>query len=194
MGNCASASDLSSNDPRILTKKSRRPNKSAISKQRFATWAECLSALSCVESSNIIIAVDHSDSNATNGRESFDGKSLHHLASQSDFLSPHLFNPYQQALSCIIDGLVKRFDDDGDLLVYGYADSTTSNKHVFGYNDFKPCRGKREVLYRYHAAVRSVVMGGPTNFAPMIREVGGTLTRTPAGGCSFPPFTKGASR
>jgi hypothetical protein len=138
------------------------------------SWNELARALGPIETSDLIFAIDHSKSNETNGRMTFGGKNLHHFVHITDEAT---FNPYQQVISCLYDTLVKRLDADGNIPVYGFACSTTVDKQVFSYNQYKPCKDKRDVLHRYACAV-TLPMSGPTTFAPVIYEAIGIVKTT----------------
>eukprot|EP01105_Mastigella_eilhardi_P007614 TRINITY_DN1910_c0_g1_i1.p1 TRINITY_DN1910_c0_g1~~TRINITY_DN1910_c0_g1_i1.p1 ORF type:complete len:293 (-),score=78.91 TRINITY_DN1910_c0_g1_i1:69-947(-) len=116
-----------------------------------------------LESSNLIVGVDFTISNTDAGKRTFFGLSLHHL-------SADMPNPYQQVISTL-GRTLERFDDDKLIPAYGFGDQTTKDKAVFC---FKPnnevCRGFEELLQRYTEIVPAVKLGGPTSFAPMIRQ------------------------
>jgi hypothetical protein len=60
------------------------------------------------------------------------------------------------------------FDDDNLIPVFGFGESTTTDRSVFPFFADRPCRGFGEVLSRYRELCPRVVMSGPTNYAPAI--------------------------
>jgi E3 ubiquitin-protein ligase RGLG len=125
----------------------------------YQTWEELRQALRQVESSNLIIGIDHTKSNRENG---YHGENLHAL-------SNHKLNPYQQVITMLYQSLVPRMDDDQKIPVYGFGCSTTTNKLVFSYDQYQTCHSLEDILYRYRTAT-TLPMAGPTNFAPLIYE------------------------
>lgn len=71
-----------------------------------------------LESSNLIIGIDCTSSNTSQGLHSFgaDFKHLHKLHNQ-------VANPYERAMAAILRTL-ERFDDDGLIPVFGFGDGT----------------------------------------------------------------------
>lgn len=79
-------------------------------------------------------------------------------------------NPYQHVIS-VLSRTLEAFDDDNLIPVFGFGDRTTADKKVFPfYPDGHPCNGVMEVLHRYCEITPHVQLGGPTSFAPIIRE------------------------
>jgi E3 ubiquitin-protein ligase RGLG len=126
----------------------------------FQTWAELQQALQKVESSTLIIGIDHTKSNSWNGYDN--QKNLHAIGGA--------LNPYQQVLTMLYQSLVQRMDDDHQIPVYGFGCSDTTNRQVFSYASYKPCHTLEEILYRYKVAAQALKMSGPTNFAPLVYE------------------------
>lgn len=63
------------------------------------------------------------------------------------------------------------FDKDGLIPAFGFGDSVTEDKRVFPFKeDESYCNGFEEVLSIYNQVVPKVDLGGPTDFAPLIRE------------------------
>jgi hypothetical protein len=60
------------------------------------------------------------------------------------------------------------FDEDNLIPVFGFGDTTTTDRSVFPFFPDRPARGFLEVVARYKELTPRVVMSGPTNFAPAI--------------------------
>ena len=115
-----------------------------------------------LESSRLIMATDFTKSNRWNGVRTFGGRSLHALS------PPPLLNPYEEALS-IIGATLREFDDENLIAAFGFGCARTHDRAVFSFNaGERPCRGFEDVLARYRALAPSVLLSGPTNFAPVI--------------------------
>jgi len=130
----------------------------------FHTLEDIQSALRTVglESSNLLVAVDFTKSNTWTGTNTFGGYSLHTLS--------QIMNPYQQAID-IIGRTLEPFDDTHLIPAFGFGDKTTTDRACFPFfPDRRPCKGFAEVLQRYTEIVPNVILSGPTNFAPVIRE------------------------
>jgi E3 ubiquitin-protein ligase RGLG len=113
-----------------------------------------------LESSNLIVGVDFTKSNEWTGKNSFHGRSLHHIGDTP--------NPYEHAIS-IIGSTLSNFDDDNLIPCYGFGDASTHDRDVFSfYPDDRPCNGFPESLKRYRELVPHVRLAGPTSFAPII--------------------------
>lgn len=131
----------------------------------FKTLAEVQVALRKVglEASQLIIGVDFTRSNETNGAISFDGRCLHDIL-------PDRYNPYQTVID-IMGRTLEPFDADHQIPVYGFGDIVTADRAVFSFNpDERPCFGIAEVLARYNEILPTVQLSGPTTFAPLIRK------------------------
>jgi len=116
-----------------------------------------------LESSNLILGIDYTISNTGAGKKTFGGKSLHSI-------DISYLNPYQHAIG-VLGRTLAKFDDDNLIPVYGFGDKTTSDKTVFPFfPDSRPANGIEEVLSRYIEITPHVTLGGPTSFAPIIRE------------------------
>ncbi|XP_042067759.1 E3 ubiquitin-protein ligase RGLG1-like [Salvia splendens] len=127
-------------------------------------------AESGLESSNLIVGIDFTKSNEWTGRDSFEGRCLHHF---SDAL-----NPYQHAIS-IIGRTLSRFDEDNLIPCFGFGDVTTHDQDVFSfYSDNRPCDGFEEAVSRYREIVPHVRLSGPTSFAPIIETAMGIVDRS----------------
>ncbi|XP_057765171.1 E3 ubiquitin-protein ligase RGLG1-like [Salvia miltiorrhiza] len=127
-------------------------------------------AESGLESSNLIVGIDFTKSNEWTGRDSFNGRCLHHL---SDGL-----NPYQHAIS-IIGRTLSHFDEDNLIPCFGFGDVTTHDRDVFSfYSDNRPCDGFEEAVSRYREIVPHIRLSGPTSFAPIIETAIGIVDRS----------------
>jgi len=115
-----------------------------------------------LESSNLVVAVDYTKSNVWQTRHGPAG--LHTL--RPDW-GPGRENPYQRAIRTI-GATLAGFDDDGLIPVFGFGDTTTTDRAVFPFFSDRPARGFQEVLARYAELTPKVVMSGPTSFAPAI--------------------------
>ncbi len=61
------------------------------------------------------------------------------------------------------------FDDDGLIPAFGFGDLTTRGTKVFPFSP-QPLNGFVSVLERYREICSTVILSGPTNFAPAIRQ------------------------
>ena len=78
-----------------------------------------------------------------------------------------------------IGRILQPFDDDNLIPTYGFGDSQTANKAVFGFKPNEaPCQGVADVLQTYNTIVPAVNMSGPTNFAPIINKAIDIVKRT----------------
>lgn len=109
-----------------------------------------------------IIAVDYTKSNQWMGKHTFGGKSLHYIDAEG--LEP---NPYMKVIE-IVGKALAPFDDDNLIPVFGFGDSTTTDRAVFPFFAERPVRGFEEALARYQELTPKVIMSGPTNFSPAI--------------------------
>lgn len=123
-----------------------------------------------LESSNLIVGIDFTKSNEWTGKNSFNGKSLHHTGFG--------LNPYQQAIK-IIGQTLSAFDEDNMIPCFGFGDVTTHDQDVFSfYPDHRPCHGFEEALSRYREILPHVQLAGPTSFAPIIEAAIGIVAQS----------------
>jgi E3 ubiquitin-protein ligase RGLG len=114
-----------------------------------------------LESSNLLLGIDFTGSNKTQGSSSFGGKCLHALSDREK-------NPYEYALELIWNS-ISDFDDNGRIMMYSFGDTATrhhSVKQIGG----APCHGLDQAIAEYRKAAIRLKMSGPTSFAPLIRE------------------------
>ncbi|XP_051117941.1 E3 ubiquitin-protein ligase RGLG2-like [Andrographis paniculata] len=123
-------------------------------------------------SSNLIIGIDFTKSNEWTGKNSCNGRSLHHVGDG--------LNPYEQAIT-VIGKTLMAFGDDNFIPCFGFGDASTQDRDVFSfYPDGAHCNGFEEVLHRYRELVPNLKLAGPTSFAPII-EMAMTLVEQKAG-------------
>ncbi|GER52817.1 calcium-dependent phospholipid-binding protein [Striga asiatica] len=138
----------------------------------YATLDQVKRALSesGLESSNLIVGIDFTKSNEWTGRESFNGRSLHHIGQG--------MNPYEHAIS-IIGRTLPSFDEDNLIPCFGFGDVSTHDQDVFSfYPDGRSCDGFEEALARYRDIVPYVRLSGPTSFAPIIEMAIGIVDQS----------------
>jgi E3 ubiquitin-protein ligase RGLG len=109
---------------------------------------------------NCIFGIDFTISNEENGRLSFNEKSLHSIA-------PGKSNPYQQVIN-VLGQTIEKYGLISNLYAYGFGDSVTKDRSVF-----KLCENLvnfNDILSSYSNVLTNIILGGPTNFAPLIKE------------------------
>ncbi|KAI0980794.1 hypothetical protein GJ496_004328 [Pomphorhynchus laevis] len=111
----------------------------------------------------VIIGIDYTLSNIETGRKTFGGKCLHTI-------DENILNPYQEVIRILCNTLYD-FDDDNMICAFGFGDSWSLDKYVFRLNPASLfCKGFDGVMDAYNLITPNVKLGGPTNFAPLIRE------------------------
>jgi len=115
-----------------------------------------------LESSNLIFGIDYTASNKYQGEESFNGRSLHAIENG-------VINPYQHVIS-ILGKTLAPFASSGFIAAYGFGDVRTSDTDVFSFIADSNCSSFDEVLNVYNKITPSVILSGPTNFAPLIYQ------------------------
>jgi hypothetical protein len=147
---------------------------------RFRSFDEVEAALrrAGLESSQLIIGIDCTRSNTWNGAKTFGGRSLHQISGSK--------NPYEQVIE-IVGKTLSPFDSDGQIPVFGFGDSSTTNRSVFSFKGSNgagggegageagagsdaTCFGFGDALAAYRAVVPTLQLSGPTSFAPIIRK------------------------
>jgi E3 ubiquitin-protein ligase RGLG len=73
-----------------------------------------------------IVAIDFTKSNQWTGKRTFNGRSLHYIDKEDETKK----NPYIQATE-VIGKVLAQYDDDNQIPVYGFGDSTTLDRGVF---------------------------------------------------------------
>ena len=115
-----------------------------------------------LESSNLIVGIDFTGSNATSGQRTY-GRNMHHI-------DPNNPNPYMKVMD-IIGRVLAPFDDDGLIPVFGFGDKTTKAQRVFDLsNENKPFKGMNEAIEAYKKVVPTLTLSGPTSFVPLINK------------------------
>jgi E3 ubiquitin-protein ligase RGLG len=113
-----------------------------------------------MESCNLVVAIDHTQSNTFTGRRTYGGRCLHELGPSLNF--------YEQALSMVARTL-REFDEDGLIPAYGFGSLQAKSTKLFCYQpEDAPCQGLPGVLARYRELVPHVTLSGGTSFAPAI--------------------------
>ena len=132
---------------------------------KFSSYEDVSAAMkdAGLERCSLIFGIDYSNSNRFQGKESFEGKSLHEI-------SPLSLNPYQQVIMCLGKTL-ELFSYDGLIPAYGFGDIVTQDKDVFPLKDPDGiCQGFQGVLQAYNEITPKIHLYGPTNFAPLINK------------------------
>ena len=130
----------------------------------YSTFDELQEALrhAGLESSNLIIGIDFTGSNAKSGLRTY-GRNMHSII-------PSNPNPYMRVMD-IMARTLEPFDDDGLIPVFGFGDKTTKDTAVFDVNkDKQPFKGMQAALEGYKAVVPTLTLSGPTSFVPLIKK------------------------
>ncbi|CAE7314842.1 RGLG3 [Symbiodinium natans] len=120
-----------------------------------------------METCNLILGIDFTRSNLTQGKETFHNLSLHALR------SPHGPNPYQRSIEIVVKALAPMFDEDGLIPAFIFGDVSTKDRAVRPLVTGKDSIPVDDVLPAYTKAVEQLGAGGrglsgPTSFAPLI--------------------------
>ena len=143
---------------------------------RYHSEAEILAAIrgAGIEVLDVSVAVDFTASNATNGRRTFGGRSLH------DVSRPDAPNPYQRVIR-VLQRCVAKFDDDGMIPAWGFGDDKTRGRHTFNLNpEGGSCAGFDALHAAYEVQATERTLSGPTSFAPAIRAACAAMKRQDA--------------
>ena len=123
-----------------------------------------------LESSNLIIGIDYTGSNASSGMKTY-GKNLH----SNDESNP---NPYIRVMD-ILGRTMEKFDDDRLIPVFGFGDAKTTDRSVFNINKSgQPCHGIQEALTTYKEVTKTLTLSGPTSFVPLVKEAISIVKKT----------------
>ena len=116
-----------------------------------------------LESCNVIVGIDFTKSNLSQGRNTWGDESLH-------FLSEKL-NPYQQVID-VCRKTLDSLDDDKWIPAFGFGCTETLGKSCFSFTKDEPkgCMGFEEVGHCYKKEAKTRNLCGPTNFAPVIHK------------------------
>ncbi|CAG7719447.1 unnamed protein product [Allacma fusca] len=112
------------------------------------------------------------DFTASNGDPN-EGNSLHHFSSQNNHTCP---NPYEQAIQAVGD-IIQDYDQTKQFPVYGFgarvppAGTVSHNFYVTLNPDSPYCDDIVGVQNAYRNCVRQIQLAGPTNFAPIVKDV-----------------------
>lgn len=115
-----------------------------------------------LEVCDLVIGIDYTASNTWNGKNSFYGNCLHHI-------DQNYQNPYQHVIQTI-GRTLRAFDNDGEIPTYGFGDSVSRGNSVFPLNPNGICSSFEDVVHKYNMVTPQLKLGGPTNFAPVIRR------------------------
>ena len=154
------------NDDRVPKNKNKILPKFVAIPDKYESLDEVGEALcnAGLESSNLIIGIDYTGSNAYQGRKTFDGRNLHDTT---------VVNPYEQVIN-IMGQTLARFDEDGKIPCYGFGDTQTKDKTVFSLktvnNWEQSCNGFNECIELYKFVTPTISLSGPTSFGPIIRQ------------------------
>jgi len=150
-------------------------NPKTISDQ-FETYKDVLDALKDkgFDGANLIIAIDATGSNKTQGTNSYAPYFTNHPDAMNyenlHYISMNWQNPYQQVLLAIANTLEK-FDEDTVIPTFIFGDLESKDKTLCELKVDGRCpHGMNEVLNMYQEYAREMVMSGPTSFAPAIRR------------------------
>jgi E3 ubiquitin-protein ligase RGLG len=114
-----------------------------------------------VESTSLIVGIDFTASNKSQGEHSFGGKCLHEISSLEK-------NPYELVLDLVWNSIAD-LDDDGLITMFSFGDVRTRHKSVELIGN-GPCQGMEQAQKAYRQAAGALKLSGPTSFAPLIRQ------------------------
>lgn len=120
-----------------------------------------------METCNLILGIDFTRSNLTQGKETFHNLSLHALR------SPHGPNPYQRSIDIVMKTLAPMFDEDGLVPAFIFGDVSTKDRAVRPLATGHDSIPVDEILPAYNKAIEELGasgygLSGPTSFAPLI--------------------------
>lgn len=115
-------------------------------------------------SCNVVIGIDFTASNEWQGKRSFNKTSLHKTNGSK------VYNPYQKVLQ-ILGKTLSFLSSDRLIHAYGFGDSMTRGDSVFSLTpDGTACTDYLQVIDSYTKCAKTINLGGPTNFAPIIHK------------------------
>uniref|UniRef100_A0A0B7AIY2 VWFA domain-containing protein n=1 Tax=Arion vulgaris TaxID=1028688 RepID=A0A0B7AIY2_9EUPU len=115
-----------------------------------------------LDNCNLIFGIDYTGSNYLQGKKTFGGKCLHEISSKGH-------NPYQSVI-CTLGETLEPFDSHGAIPAFGFGDAYTKDHSVFSLKPEGIPSGFKEVLEIYNRLTPKIRLGGPTNFAPLIKQ------------------------
>ncbi|XP_021946651.2 copine-9 [Folsomia candida] len=123
------------------------------------------------------------DYTASNG-DPADPSSLHHISQVADKT-----NPYEQAIQAVGE-IMQDYDPSKMFPVYGFGarippTGEVSNNFAVTLEDSPYCKGIDGVLDAYRNCIRQVQLYGPTNFAPIIKNVAALAKQDLEGGSYY---------
>ncbi|RLN70138.1 hypothetical protein BBJ29_009388, partial [Phytophthora kernoviae] len=118
-----------------------------------------------LQSSDLIIAVDFTESNLWKGKQTFEGRSLHYIDRTG-----RVRNPYQTVISAITR-VFELFDDDDAIPAYGFGghpERALSDRY-FPFVEGRGCE-LDEVLQRYFEIASTMELSATASFVPVIHQ------------------------
>jgi hypothetical protein len=152
-------------------KKGNKRNDFYTIQDNFETVEEVQDELrkSGMEMCDLIIGIDYTQSNTWNGKNTYYGRNLHFLDSDMGMG----MNPYQHVIQTIGKTLAA-FDADQKIPVFGFGDNVSRGHSIFSLNPQDTvngiCHTFNDVIDKYNRMTPLIKLGGPTNFAPIIRK------------------------
>lgn len=122
------------------------------------------------EGCELVVGIDLSKSNVTQGKHSYGGRSLHSCQERN---GKPVQTPYELALRAIYEALVDFVDDDGSVPLFGFGDATTKDTGVFALNgdELRPgVAGIDKAVELYYKTLGTHMLSGPTSLAPIIER------------------------
>lgn len=146
----------------------------------FATFESLADALRTngLESCNLIVGIDMTQSNQSSGKHTYGGRSLHWIPPPAfDSEGPPKpfkiddpdINPYRKCVRFVGEAL-SHMDEDGMIPAFYFGDLQTKAVAVqtFTPGNTQGCQGFQELLIRYESITPTLTMSGPTSFEPII--------------------------
>lgn len=115
-----------------------------------------------VETGGLIFGIDYTLSNKFQGKRTFDGLDLHTIEKGR-------LNPYQEVI-CILGETLASLSRTNIILAFGFGDNVVKDRSVFPLKKEGECDGFSDVLEAYNKVTPDIQLGGPTNFAPLIKK------------------------